>query len=90
MSSQKKILIVDDDDTLRQTLKEQLTLHDEYAVSDVATAIGAGRQTDVVNYDQLDRSAGGSAIEIGRRHTAGIVEPAADPDFHLIPSRCIR
>lgn len=38
MTSPKKILIVDDDDVLRETLKDQFSLHDEYAVSDVATA----------------------------------------------------
>ena len=38
MSAKKKILIVDDDDTLRETLKEQFSLHEEFAVSDVATA----------------------------------------------------
>jgi DNA-binding response OmpR family regulator len=34
MSTIKKILIVDDDDALRETLKEQFTLHDEFAVTD--------------------------------------------------------
>jgi len=38
MSNTKKLLIVDDDDTLRETLKEQFSLHDEFAVSDAATA----------------------------------------------------
>jgi DNA-binding response OmpR family regulator len=38
MTTTKKILIVDDDDALRDTLKDQFSLHDEYAVSDVATA----------------------------------------------------
>jgi DNA-binding response OmpR family regulator len=38
MSGQKKLLIVDDDDMLRDTLKEQFTLHDEYSVADAATA----------------------------------------------------
>ncbi len=34
----KKILIVDDDDALRDTLKEQLSLHEEFNVADVGTA----------------------------------------------------
>lgn len=38
MTNTKKILIVDDDDTLRDTLKDQFSLHDEYTVTDVATA----------------------------------------------------
>jgi DNA-binding response OmpR family regulator len=38
MSNQKKIAIIDDDDMLRDTLKEQFTLHDEYRVSDWASA----------------------------------------------------
>jgi DNA-binding response OmpR family regulator len=38
MSTTKKILIVDDDDMLRDTLKEQFSLHDEFVVSDAATA----------------------------------------------------
>jgi DNA-binding response OmpR family regulator len=41
MSAQKKLMIIDDDDTLRETLKEQFSLHDEYSVTDFATA-GAG------------------------------------------------
>jgi DNA-binding response OmpR family regulator len=38
MSNQKKIAIIDDDDMLRDTLKEQFSLHDEYVVSDWANA----------------------------------------------------
>ena len=38
MSAKKKILLVDDDDMLRGTLMEQLSLHDEFQVSDAATA----------------------------------------------------
>jgi DNA-binding response OmpR family regulator len=38
MSSIKKILLVDDDDALRETLKEQFTLHDEFVVTEAANA----------------------------------------------------
>jgi len=38
MSTTKKILIVDDDDALRETLREQFSLHDEFVVTDVANA----------------------------------------------------
>jgi DNA-binding response OmpR family regulator len=38
MSTTKKILIVDDDDALRETLKEQFTLHDEFSVTDHSNA----------------------------------------------------
>ena len=38
MTNTKKILIVDDDDTLRETLMDQFSLHEEYTVTDVATA----------------------------------------------------
>lgn len=38
MSAKKKILLVDDDDLLRGTLMEQLSLHDDFQVSDAATA----------------------------------------------------
>jgi DNA-binding response OmpR family regulator len=38
MSNTKKILLVDDDDALRETLKEQFTLHDEFTVTDCANA----------------------------------------------------
>ena len=38
MSAAKKILIVDDDDALREMLSEQFSLHDEFIVTDVSTA----------------------------------------------------
>jgi DNA-binding response OmpR family regulator len=38
MSNTKKIIIIDDDDMLRETLKEQFSLHDEFVVTDVANA----------------------------------------------------
>ena len=42
MSTTKKLLIVDDDDTLRETLKEQFSLHEEFAVVDAATLTEEG------------------------------------------------
>ena len=38
MSNIKKIIIIDDDDMLRDSLKEQFSLHDEFVVTDVASA----------------------------------------------------
>jgi DNA-binding response OmpR family regulator len=38
MSTSKKLLIVDDDDMLRDTLKEQFSVHDEFDITDAATA----------------------------------------------------
>jgi DNA-binding response OmpR family regulator len=38
MSTVKKLLLVDDDDILRETIKEQFSLHDDYDVFDAATA----------------------------------------------------
>lgn len=38
MSGSKKILLVDDDDNLRQTLAEQLDLHEEFDIQQAATA----------------------------------------------------
>ncbi|MCB1379959.1 MAG: response regulator transcription factor [Alphaproteobacteria bacterium] len=38
MGTTKKIIIIDDDDMLRETLKEQFSLHDEFVVADVASA----------------------------------------------------
>jgi len=38
MTTTKKILIIDDDDALRETLREQFSLHDEFVVTDVANA----------------------------------------------------
>lgn len=41
MSTIKKILIVDDDDLLRESIREQFALHDEFSVTDSATATAA-------------------------------------------------
>lgn len=38
MSNTKKIIIIDDDDMLRDSLREQFSLHDEFVVTDVANA----------------------------------------------------
>jgi DNA-binding response OmpR family regulator len=39
MSATKKIIVIDDDDLLRDSLKEQFALHDEFMVSEAATAM---------------------------------------------------
>jgi DNA-binding response OmpR family regulator len=51
MSNTKKLLIVDDDDTLRETLKEQFSLHDEFAVSDAATATAGVKALKADHFD---------------------------------------
>jgi DNA-binding response OmpR family regulator len=51
MSTARKILIVDDDDELRESLKAQLGLHDEF---EVTTAGTASKGVDMVKKEHLD------------------------------------
>jgi DNA-binding response OmpR family regulator len=51
MSTARKILIVDDDEDLRESLKDQLALHDEF---DVVTAATAGKGVEAVKAEHLD------------------------------------
>lgn len=56
MTTAKKILIVDDDDDLRESLKEQLWLHEEYTAEEAPTGNAAvskleGNQYDVILLD---------------------------------------
>ncbi|MEM8988324.1 MAG: response regulator transcription factor [Pseudomonadota bacterium] len=41
MSRPKKVLLIDDDDLLRETLMEQFELHDDFEVEEIATAAAA-------------------------------------------------
>ena len=74
MSTTKKILIIDDDDSLRDTLKEQFSLHDEFTVADAATATGGVKQVkadhaDLVLLDvNLPDMDGREACKIMRRN----------------------
>jgi DNA-binding response OmpR family regulator len=56
MSTVRKVLIIDDDDALRETLKEQFTLHDEFAITDAATASAGLKQlrSEMVDLVLLD------------------------------------
>ena len=56
MSAAKKILIVDDDDALREMLIEQFSLHDEFLVTDVGTAAEGVKhvKTELVDLVILD------------------------------------
>ncbi|MGE8940576.1 response regulator transcription factor [Leptospira interrogans] len=51
MSTARKILIVDDDEDLRESLREQLALHDEF---EVVTAATAGKGIEATKGDHLD------------------------------------
>jgi DNA-binding response OmpR family regulator len=51
MSTARKILIVDDDEDLRESLREQLALHDEF---EVATAGSAGKGIEAAKMDHVD------------------------------------
>ena len=51
MSTARKLLIVDDDEDLRESLKDQLALHDEF---DVVTAGTAAKGVDIVKKDHFD------------------------------------
>ena len=56
MSTARKILIVDDDEDLRESLKDQLALHDEFEVATAGTAAKAidkakGKHFDLVLLD---------------------------------------
>ena len=56
MSTVRKVLVIDDDDALRETLKEQFTLHDEFEITDAATASAGLKQlrADMVDLVLLD------------------------------------
>ena len=51
MSTARKILIIDDDEELRESLKDQLALHDEF---EVTTAGTASKGVDIVKGEHLD------------------------------------
>jgi DNA-binding response OmpR family regulator len=51
MSNTKKIIIIDDDDALRDTLKDQFSLHEEFVIVDAATATAGVK---VVKADHAD------------------------------------
>src|SRR5689334_269069 len=51
MSNASRLLVVDDDQDLRDTLAEQLGLYDEFHV---ATAESAGQAIDTVKGDRID------------------------------------
>lgn len=74
MTTKKRLLLVDDDEMLRSTLKEQLSLHDEFTVAEAATAaagisaLKAG-QADLVILDvNLPDMDGREACKLMRRN----------------------
>ena len=74
MSTVKKILIIDDDETLRESLREQFSLHDEFAITEAATATVGIKQlktdhADLVVLDvNLPDMDGREACKIMRRN----------------------
>ena len=53
MSSARKILIVDDDDELRESLKEQLALYDEFELATAPNAAKGLEQAKIGHFDLL-------------------------------------
>jgi DNA-binding response OmpR family regulator len=53
MSTARKVLLVDDDEDLRCSLKDQLALHDEFDVAEANTASRGVEQTKAINPDLL-------------------------------------
>lgn len=53
MTSGRRILIVDDDDTLREMLSEQLQLHEEFLISEAATAKESLEQAKTDYFDVI-------------------------------------
>jgi DNA-binding response OmpR family regulator len=74
MTTAKKILIVDDDDQLRETLKEQFALHGEFSIIDAASATSGlkmvrGEHVDLVILDvNMPDMDGREACKIMRRN----------------------
>jgi DNA-binding response OmpR family regulator len=74
MSTAKKVLIVDDDDQLRETLKEQFALHGEFSILDAASATTGlktvrGEHVDLVILDvNMPDMDGREACKIMRRN----------------------
>jgi DNA-binding response OmpR family regulator len=74
MTTAKKILIVDDDDQLRETLKEQFALHGEFSIIDAASATAGlkmvrGEHVDLVILDvNMPDMDGREACKIMRRN----------------------
>lgn len=74
MATETQILIVDDDETLRESLKEQFSLHDEFRVNEAATAAQGvktlkSEHADIVLLDvNLPDMDGREACKIMRRN----------------------
>jgi DNA-binding response OmpR family regulator len=74
MTTKKRLLLVDDDDMLRSTLKEQLSLHDEFSVAEAANATAGiktlkAEQADLVVLDiNLPDMDGREACKLMRRN----------------------
>ena len=92
----KKILLVDDDEALRQSLCEQLQLHDEFATVPVGTAAEALEAVESDYFDAilldvgLPDMDGREACRLLRR--AGVKTPivmltAAASDGDVVPTR---
>ena len=79
MSAKKKLLIIDDDDALRDTLAEQFSLHDEFDVAQAETAAAGLKHLKADTFDlvvldvNLPDMDGREACKVMRRN--GIKSP---------------